>query len=243
VSLLAALARRSACGAGQPAANEAPTASRSTSPNTSTPRRRPRCGTAGAPATARPRRGGSTPRRPAVVRQIRRRYRSDPQFQDAVNRYTQEFERLLARIARPIATARSRARRCSPTPAGLHMLAMLRGGWLRRARRLTSPQRERGVSSPFAGGSGGKAAGQGKVALSSQLRGDERNDPLHHRGERAVHRRGDACRRGRGDRRLGGEDLGGDDAARSRDEFGGDVDVTRAPGTSSSKLRMSRASV
>jgi len=30
--------------------------------------------------------------------EIRRRYRSDPQFQDAVNRYTQEFERLLARI-------------------------------------------------------------------------------------------------------------------------------------------------
>ena len=30
--------------------------------------------------------------------EIRRRYRSDPQFQDAVNRYTQEFERLLAKI-------------------------------------------------------------------------------------------------------------------------------------------------
>ena len=30
--------------------------------------------------------------------EIRRRYRSDPQFQDAVNRYTQEFERLLGKI-------------------------------------------------------------------------------------------------------------------------------------------------
>jgi len=30
--------------------------------------------------------------------EIRRRYRSDPQFQDAVNRYTQEFERLLAKV-------------------------------------------------------------------------------------------------------------------------------------------------
>ena len=30
--------------------------------------------------------------------ELRRRYRSDPQFQDAVNRYTQEFERLLAKI-------------------------------------------------------------------------------------------------------------------------------------------------
>jgi hypothetical protein len=30
--------------------------------------------------------------------EIRRRYRSDPKFQDAVNRYTQEFERLLAKV-------------------------------------------------------------------------------------------------------------------------------------------------
>ncbi len=30
--------------------------------------------------------------------ELRRRYRSDPEFQDAVNRYTQEFERLLAKI-------------------------------------------------------------------------------------------------------------------------------------------------
>jgi len=30
--------------------------------------------------------------------EIRRRYRSDPQFQDAVNRYTQEFERLVAKV-------------------------------------------------------------------------------------------------------------------------------------------------
>jgi hypothetical protein len=30
--------------------------------------------------------------------ELRRRYRSDPEFQDAVNRYTQEFERLLGKI-------------------------------------------------------------------------------------------------------------------------------------------------
>ena len=30
--------------------------------------------------------------------EIRRRYRNDPQFQSAVTRYTQEFERLLAKV-------------------------------------------------------------------------------------------------------------------------------------------------
>ena len=30
--------------------------------------------------------------------EIRRRYRSDPQFRETVNRYVQEFERLLAKV-------------------------------------------------------------------------------------------------------------------------------------------------
>ena len=41
-----------------------------------------------------------TPQGQQTFEEIRRRYTSDPEFRDTVDRYTQEFERLLSDVAR-----------------------------------------------------------------------------------------------------------------------------------------------